>query len=171
MGNEIRLGKISDVDHAAGMVRVVYHEKDDSVTRMIPVLSTVFSGVYSMPEVGDQVLVLHLSNGSEAGVVLGRPWSEKTTPPEGAEKLYRLDMDRTPGVAMVRYDGKGQKLLIVMPDTTIQSPVQVIGDVTINGNLTVNGDITATGDVVAGGVSLQKHTHGGDSGGTTTPPR
>ena len=49
MGNEIRLGKVSAVDHPAGMVRVVYHEKDDDVTRMIPILSTVFSGVYSMP--------------------------------------------------------------------------------------------------------------------------
>ena len=48
MGNEIRLGKVSAVDHPAGMVRVVYHEKDDDVTRMIPILSTVFSGAYSM---------------------------------------------------------------------------------------------------------------------------
>ena len=77
MGNEIRLGKVSAVDHPAGMVRVVYHEKDDDVTRMIPILSTVFSGVYSMPEVGDQVLVLHLSNGTEAGVVLGRPGAKR----------------------------------------------------------------------------------------------
>ena len=44
MGNEIRLGKVSAVDHPAGMVRVVYHEKDDDVTRMIPILSTVFPG-------------------------------------------------------------------------------------------------------------------------------
>ena len=171
MGNEIRLGKVSAVDHPAGMVRVVYHEKDDDVTRMIPILSTVFSGVYSMPEVGDQVLVLHLSNGTEAGVVLGRPWSEKTKPPEGAEKLYRLDMDRAPGVAMVRYDGKEKKLLVKAPDTTIGSHVHVIGNVTIDGNLTVDGDIAVSGDVVAGGVSLRHHTHGGDSGGSTTAPQ
>ncbi len=171
MDKGIRLGKVSNVDYATGMVRVVYHERDDDVTRMIPILSTVFSGVYSMPEVGDQVLVIHLSNGSEAGVVLGRPWSEKTKPPEGAEKLYRLDMDRAPGVAMVRYDGQGKALLIVMPDITVKSPVCVIGDVVIDGNLTVNGDVTVSGDVVAGGVSLRNHTHGGDSGGTTTAPQ
>ena len=171
MGSEVRLGKVSDVDHAAGMARVVYHEKDGDVTRMIPILSTVFSGVYSMPEVGDQVLVLHLSNGTEAGVVLGRPWSEKNKPPEGAEKLYRLDMDRAPGTAMVRYDGMGKTLLVVMPDTTVKSPVHVIGDVVIDGNLTVNGDVTVSGDVTAGGISLRKHIHGGDSGGSTTPPR
>ena len=112
MKEDIRLGKVSSVDPAAGMVRVVYHEKDSAVTRSIPILSPVFSGLYSLPEVGDQVLVLHLSNGSEAGVVLGRPWSDKFTPPEGAEGLVRLDMDRKPGAAMLRYDAKAQDLTI-----------------------------------------------------------
>ena len=130
MGKESRVGKVSDVDHAAGMVRVVYHEKDDEVTRMIPILSTVFSGVYSMPEVEDQVLVLHLSNGTEAGVVLGRPWSKKTKPPEGAGKLYRLDMDRAAGVAMIRYDGKDKDLTIHCDGTL---------NITAGGAITING--------------------------------
>lgn len=131
MRNEIRLGKVSTVDHPAGMVQVVYHEKDDDVTRMIPILSTVFSGVYSMPEIGDQVLVLHLSNGSEAGVVLGRPWSEKNKPPEGADKLYRLDMDRTPGAAMIRYDGKTKDLTIHCDGTL---------NITAGRAITINGE-------------------------------
>lgn len=43
--------------------------------------------------------------------------------------------------------------------------------VTIIGKLTVEGEIVATGDVKATkGVSLATHTHGGDSGGSTTPP-
>ena len=79
MKGEIRLGKISSIDYAKGMARVVYHEKDDDVTRLIPLLSHE----YKMPPVGSQVLVVHLSNGTEAGVVLGRPWSEKNKPPEG----------------------------------------------------------------------------------------
>ncbi len=42
----------------------------------------------------------------------------------------------------------------------------------IEGNLNVNGKITATGDVVANSsISLATHTHGGDSGGSTTGPR
>lgn len=112
MGNEARLGKISAIDYPAGMVRVVYHEKDDDVTRMIPLLSPVHTGEYSMPEIGDQVLILHLSNGTEAGVVLGRPWSNKFPPPEGAAGLYRLDMDRAPGKCMIRYDANSQELTI-----------------------------------------------------------
>ena len=88
MKGEIRLGKISSIDYAKGMARVVYHEKDDDVTRLIPLLSHE----YKMPPVGSQVLVVHLSNGTEAGVVLGRPWSEKNVPPEGGATLYRKDL-------------------------------------------------------------------------------
>ena len=42
MGNEIRLGKVSAIDYPTGMVRVVYHEKDDSVTRLIPLISAEY---------------------------------------------------------------------------------------------------------------------------------
>lgn len=130
MKEDIRLGKVSSVDPAAGMVQVVYHEKDNAVTRGIPILSPVFSGLYSLPEVGDQVLVLHLSNGSEAGVVLGRPWSDKFTPPEGAEDLVRLDMDRSPGAAMLRYDAKAKDLTLHCDGTL---------NITAGGAITING--------------------------------
>ena len=82
-----------------GTVRVVYHEKDDAVTAPIPLISSE----YFMPEVDDMVMVLHLSNGTEAGVVLGRSWSEKNKPPEGSKGLYRKDLARSPGEAMIRY--------------------------------------------------------------------
>lgn len=46
------------------------------------------------------------------------------------------------------------------------------GGVTVIGKLTVEGEIVAAGDVKANkGISLATHTHGGDSGGSTTPPR
>lgn len=169
MGNEIRLGKVSAIDYPSGMVRVAYHEKDDSVTRLIPLISDK----YQMPAVGDQVLVLHLSNGTEAGVVMGRPWSGKNKPPEGAAGLYRLDMARTPGEAMIRY--KAGVLTIKAPKVLEDGDVEVTGDLTVDGNLTVTGDIvaasvTTSGDVVAGGKSLINHTHTDSMGGGTTPP-
>lgn len=158
MGNEIRLGKVSAIDYAAGMVRVVYHEKDDSVTRLIPFISDE----YNMPEVGDQVLVLHLSNGAEAGVVLGRPWSGKNVPPEGEKGLYRKDLARTPGEAMIRY--KDGTLIIKA------AKVVVDGDLSVTGSLTVTGTITSQGDTVAAGVSVQNHKHADSIGGSTTLP-
>ena len=134
MSNEIRIGKVSSIDYASGMIRVAYHEKDDSVTRSLPLLSDE----YNLPEVGDQVLVLHLSNGTEAGVVLGRPWSIKNKPAEGAAGLYRKEYGRTPGEAYVRYkDGvltvKAEKIIIE-------------GDLTVTGNLVVSGTISSVGD-------------------------
>lgn len=36
MNNNIRIGKISAIDYASGLVRVVYHDKDDAVTGLIP---------------------------------------------------------------------------------------------------------------------------------------
>ena len=129
----IRLGKISSIDYAKGMARVVYHEKDDDVTRLIPLLSHE----YKMPPVGSQVLVVHLSNGTEAGVVLGRPWSEKNMPPEGGAALYRKDLGQSPGEAMIRYDG-----------STLT--IQCAGAIRIEagGALTING---ATRDLNSGG--------------------
>lgn len=79
MANEIfRVGKVSSIDYAAGLVRVVYPDKDNSVTAPLPMLCTE----YNMPKVGDPVMVLHLSNGTEAGLVLGRYWSGNNQTPE-----------------------------------------------------------------------------------------
>ena len=76
MENNIRLGKISAIDYAAGTVRVVYHEKDDAVTAPIPLISSE----YFMPEVDDMVMVLHLSNGTEAGVSWDDRGAKRTSP-------------------------------------------------------------------------------------------
>ena len=124
MKGEIRLGKISSIDYAKGMARVVYHEKEADVTRLIPLLSHE----YKMPPVGSQVLVVHLSNGTEAGVVLGRPWSEKNAPPEGGATLYRKDLGQNPGDAMIRYDGS---TLTIKCTGAIN--IEAGGAITING--------------------------------------
>ena len=117
MANEIfRVGKVSSIDYAAGLVRVVYPDKDNSVTAPLPMLCTE----YNMPKVGDPVMVLHLSNGTEAGLVLGRYWSGNNKPPEGAEGLFRKDLGRTPGEAMIRYDGS--TLTITGGSVEVQAP-------------------------------------------------
>lgn len=132
MDDEIRVGKVSAVDYAAGTVRVVYHDKDDSVTPPFPMLSSE----YQMPQVGDMVLVLHLSNGKEVGIVLGRPWSEKHKPPEGGENLYRKELGRKPGEAMIRYDGSTMTIKctgIITIDADAAININSGGAITING--------------------------------------
>lgn len=153
----IRIGKVSSIDYLKGLVRVAYHDEDDNVTQPFPMLS--FD--YFMPEVGDQIIVLHLSNGTEAGLALGRYWDDKNVPKENGAGLFRMDLDRAGAAFLKHLNGvvtlKGGSIILD-------------GNVTINGDLVVNGEITATGDIVAGGVSLMHHTHTDSMGGTTSPP-
>lgn len=63
------------------------------------------------------------------------------------------------------------------PKTDVTGVLNVAGLITGKGGLaisggsgaSVDGSMTTTGDVKAGGISLQGHTHSGDSGGTTGP--
>ena len=156
MSAEVRVGKVSSIDYPSGMIRVVYHDKDNDVTRPIP----LFSSEYAMPPVGALVAVVHLSNGAEAGVVLGRPWSAKLTPPEGFEGLYRKDFDLTPGQCYFRYDAAGPENLF---HNEGDSGVEIKGDrteriegsqtATVKGNarITVSGKLT----IQVGGCTVQ----------------
>lgn len=53
---------------------------------------------------------------------------------------------------------------------TAPGGLTINANITTNGNILVNGSETLTGDCVASGISLTKHVHTGDSGGTTSPP-
>ena len=65
------------------------------------------------------------------------------------------------------------------PATSCTGTLTVTGLITGKGGLaisggsgaSVDGSLTTTGDVVAAGVSLDTHTHPGDSGGTTGTPQ
>ena len=135
MSAEIRVGKVSSIDYPSGMIRVVYHDKDNDVTRPIP----LFSSEYAMPPVGALVAVVHLSNGAEAGVVLGRPWSAKLTPPEGFEGLYRKDFDLKPGQCYFRYDAAG-------PESFFHNEGDSAVEIQGNQDTWIKGDRTAAID-------------------------
>lgn len=76
---DIRIGKVSSIDYDNGMVQVLYTDRDGAVTKALPVLT--FNDEYKMPSVGSYVLVVHLSNGTEAGYILGTYWNEATPRP------------------------------------------------------------------------------------------
>lgn len=165
MNGSVRLGKISAIDYPAGAVRVVFADRDSSVTRFIP----YFCGdEYKMPEIGDMVLTLHLSNGSEAAVVLGRPWSLKNTPPEGKKGLFRKDFSNTEGESLMRYFEGVLELLAPKQIVIKAEKVIIDGEAEITGNLTVSGKITAGEDIIGADMSLGKHTHTDSCGGKTS---
>ena len=63
----IRLGKISSINYTAGKARVVYEDRDDSVTSELPFLALQ----YIIPQVFDVVVVACFSIGSVFGLILG----------------------------------------------------------------------------------------------------
>lgn len=110
--SEVRVGRVSSVNYEAGMVRVTYRDKDDSVTPEFPVLTN--NDEYRMPQVGDRVLVAHLSNGSSRGVILGTLWNWKHVPNEAGSSLYRKELSRKKDAAYIRYcDETGEYLVKV----------------------------------------------------------
>ncbi len=99
----VRIGRVSSVDHSTGMVSVTYPELDDSTTDDFPVFS--FTDEYKMPGIGQEVLVVHLSNGQSAGIVLGKMWNRQNTPPESGDNIFRKELGNIYGEAYIKYDG------------------------------------------------------------------
>lgn len=97
----IRIGKVSSIDYENGMISVTYPDLDDSVTDDFPVFS--FTGEYKMPQIGEDVLVLHLSNGCSAGVVMGRYWNEDNKPQAYGRGVFRKELGEKPGDAFIQY--------------------------------------------------------------------
>lgn len=64
--DEIRIGKVSSV--SGNEIKVTYEDRQGEVTHEFPVVS---NGVYRVPKVGETIVVLHMSNGSSNGFVLG----------------------------------------------------------------------------------------------------
>lgn len=97
----VRIGKVSSVDYKNGMISVTYPDLDDSVTDELPVFS--MTDEYKMPQIGAEVLVLHLSNGCTAGVVMGRYWNEANKPPISGKDVFRKELGIAFGEAYIQY--------------------------------------------------------------------
>ncbi len=102
-GGQIRIGKVSTINYATGMISVVFTDKGDSTTKELPVLS--FNGEYKMPALESYVLVVSLSNGNEAGYVLGNYWNKSNTPAVSGAGVYRKELGASPGEAYIQYSG------------------------------------------------------------------
>ena len=143
----LRLGKISTINYKDGTARVLYTDRDNTVTAELPLLSFE----YRMPAVDDFVLVCHLPNGGAAGIILGPIWNDNNRPPEGKEGLYRKDLDKATGKCFLRYDGS--ELRIIAPKLYLSGA---------NGH---DWD-----ELLARIDRLERHTHTDSLGGSTSTP-
>ena len=65
-----------------------------------------------MPEIGQQVLVAHLSNGSSRGAVIGTIWNQKNIPKESGKGLYRKDLSTYKDAAYIHYSDETGEYLV-----------------------------------------------------------
>lgn len=115
----IRIGRVSSIDYGSGMISVTYPDLDDSVTDDLPVFS--MGDEYKMPPVGAEVLVLHLSNGCAAGVVMGRYWNEANKPSVSGKGVFRKELGEKKGEAYIQYKGGNMTLKDGSGTTTLGS--------------------------------------------------
>lgn len=107
----IRLGKISSINYGAGKARVVYEDRDSSVTSELPFLANQ----YNMPKVNDLVVVACFSNGTVSGVILGPIYHAANKPHGGADGIFRQEMSNTKNAAVMSYSEKTKKLILRAP--------------------------------------------------------
>ena len=110
MADLIRLGRVSSIDYETGQIAVMYTDRDDSVTSMIPYLT--FNNEYHMPKPEDYVAVMHLSTGAEMAIVLGTYWDEENLPAETGKDLYLKEFSNTPGKAYMKHEPSDGELEI-----------------------------------------------------------
>lgn len=81
MDSPVRIGFVNSYNPETGMASIYYPDRCREVTDELPVLAPL--GLIQDLKVNDAVFVLHLSNGSEAGLILGSYSVDGDTPEAG----------------------------------------------------------------------------------------
>ena len=115
--SEIRVGRIHNVDYNSGMVEVIYTDRGNTITSFIPILS--MNNEYIMPDIGSMVLVVHLSNGNTAGIVLGTFFNEINKPVSTGKGVYHKEFSNTIGSSYIHFED--DKLVIYAKDIVLKN--------------------------------------------------
>ncbi len=113
----IRVGVVSSINYTDGTIRVTYPDLDDAVTDDFPVLH--FGNKYKMPEIGEDVLVLHLSSGMEEGFVLGSYWTDDDPPAISGAGVFLQEFAAIAGTAYALY--RNSELRIKAPKIILET--------------------------------------------------
>ena len=120
MNDVIRIGKVSSIDYEKGMISVYYEDRTAMVTSTMPVLS---NGKYKMPKVGESILVAHLSNGTNAAVVLGTVFNEANIPKMSGQNVYYEEIsDNT----MISSDGTDITLKVATGSVNVSTLINLM---------------------------------------------
>jgi phage baseplate assembly protein V len=174
MGDVATFGRVLEVDHATGKVRVQLGDVETGWIRW----STGRAGetrIWMPPSVGEQVKIIAPSGDIEGASVVGSYHSDEFGPAgDSARHLIQFGDG-----AVIAYDPEGHALEAHLPEgatvsiiaaggvtiDTGDSLTLIKGDVRIEGELHVTEDIGTDADVTAGEVSLKHHRHTGVTAG------
>ena len=98
---QVRTGRVSKINYAAGTYEVTYKDRGGAVTCE---MNGVSNGRYKMPEIGDIVNIEHNGNGTVMGTAVGTIWNQNNVPVNGRKGIYRQEFARTKGKAYEEYD-------------------------------------------------------------------
>ena len=180
-----RVGRVYDIknDDTGGPVcRIQYNDRQSLVTKWLPAGQRSAGGRRSVENyrVGQEVLVCHLSNSIEDGVVMCGLYTPTNPPPAGttpgqvvdqfedgsfiaidpAGGSYLLDFKgpvtiRTAGAITI--EAEGPVIVKSAGQVTVEAPnILLKGDVRIEGDLEVDGNVSNTGDMFTEGVHRDK---------------
>lgn len=85
----MRVGKVTSIYPGTGKIKVVYEDEGNA---SLPLSMLTMNKEYSMPEIGDKVVTIHMENGSSKGFVLGTYYGGGTQPK--ANSGYRKDFGK-----------------------------------------------------------------------------
>lgn len=115
MDRIFRIGRVSKIDYATGMMSITYPDLDDAVTTLLSVVS--FNDEWKPSQIGDEVAVLHFPNGQAKGLILGHYWN-KDNVPAVIDTVYRKEYGTDQGECFAEYDG--ENLSFTDPEGTVK---------------------------------------------------
>lgn len=118
MSSLIRCGEVTAVSPEKHTARVTFDDEDGMTSYDLPVLSrnTYANRDYNLPDLGEDVVCLFLSSGTEEGFIIGSFYAGEVTPPENdPNKRTVIFSDET----RVSYDRSVHELTIEIEGTKI----------------------------------------------------
>lgn len=191
--NVLRIGTITEVDHAGAMCRVA---TGSIITNWLPWFAhrAGETRTWDPPTLGEQVMVFSPSGELAGGIVFTGIYSGVNPAPSNIPDTHVTEY---PDGARIAYNhATGALTAIGIQTATVQAAVSitldtprthVTGELEVDGLLTyksgmqgtggdgasavIDGSVSVTGDVVARGISLRDHIHDEHDGGTTGAPK
>lgn len=161
--NLIRIGTIAEVDVADTTAPRVRVKDGELLTGWLPfgAMRAGSARVWSVPTVGEQVMVFSPSGDLASAVVFGSLYS--TTTPAPSKDPHEHIIDFADGTRVSHNDETGAMVFTGMKTLLLKASESVTVDTPATN---LNGTVTHAGEALkSNGVVLDKHTHGGVRGG------